>query len=52
MNILRQEVVEFEVRSLFINSELMGVMYKTPEPPFYSLEKTRELEKYSRGEIQ
>jgi len=48
MNILRQEVIEFEVRSLFINSELMGVMYKTPDPPFYSLEKTRKLEKYSR----
>jgi len=52
MNILRQEVIDFGERSLFINHELMGVMYKTPEPSFYSLEKTRELEKYSSGEIQ
>ena len=48
MNMLRQEAIEFAERSLFINYGLMGVMHKTPEPPFYSLEKIRELEKYSK----
>ena len=42
--VLREEVIEFGERSLFLYNEVTGLMDRPPDMPFYSLEEIRNLE--------